>query len=221
MLVILAIFIFLNLFQVSCHIIQDSNGFSREEEGNFETLVKKMDSHETNINENISRNLQVLSFICPGGGPQHFFTIRIGLIPQGGYDTSKCTATMKKNVGIDLNKMLYNYGLGSAGEGDNAAYAAVVCTKPVSGRRRLQSLNFVWKGGGTCRYCSSDNFDRRRLYDPNWFRNIYVPEMQNTLRNAITTTVAPKHVTCLGNGPTVNVYVEEVTSASSVPTTCT
>jgi hypothetical protein len=219
--IILAFFLVVNFLQVSCHVIQESNEFSRENNEDPETLLKQVNMHENDVNHHMTRNLQVLTFTCPGGGPQHFFTISIGLTPQGGFDTSKCTDTLKKNIGIDLNNLLYNYGLGPAGVGDNAAYAAVVCTKPVSARRRLQTINFVWKGGGTCRQCSSDNFDRRRrLYDPNWFKNIYVPEMQNTLRNAITNTVAPKHVTCLGNGPRVDVYVIEVSSSSSVPTTC-
>jgi hypothetical protein len=67
-------------------------------------------------------------------------------------------------------------------------------------RRRLQALGFLWKGGGTCRYCSNDNFDKRQLqsFDPNWFKNIYAPELQNILRNAITSTMAPKYVGASG-----------------------
>ena len=166
------------------------------------------------------RSLQILTFTCPGGGPQHFFTISIELIPQGGYNTSNCTSELQHAIGIDLNALLMSYGLGDAGEGDGAAYVALVCTDPTKTGRRLQQLRYTWRGGGTCRKCASDNFDTRKLYDRNWFKNIYVPGMQNTLRNAITKTVVTRHVTCLGKGPRVNVIINEVTAASQVPTVC-
>jgi hypothetical protein len=166
------------------------------------------------------RRLQILTFTCQGEGSQHFFTISIELIPQGGYNTSNCTSELQKAIGIDLNSLLMDYGLGDAGEGDGAAYVALVCTNPTKIGRRLQQLRYTWRGGGTCRKCASDNFDTRRLYDQNWFKNIYVPEMQNTLRNAITKTVVTRHITCLGKGPRVNVIIKEVATASQVPTVC-
>jgi hypothetical protein len=196
---------------------------------NVENVEQQMDpNHETNalvlastqIRSVMERHLQVLTFTCPGGSPPFYFTISIVLTPQGGYNTNQCTTTMKQSIGVDINAILYNYGLGDAGEGDNAAYSALVCENPTTARRRLVIATYIWKGGGACRQCTTDNFDRRRLYDPNWFRNIYAPEMQNVLRNAITQSIVPNHVSCLGSGPVVSVTVQEVSSASQVPTTC-
>ena len=155
---------------------------------------------------------------CPGGGgPISLFTLDIKFIPQGGFNTNKCTTTLKQKIGTDLNTLLKNYGIGKQGAGDNAVYLAKVCTKPIAGHRRLQAIGFLWKGGGTCRQCNSDNADKRQLqnYDPNWFKNIYAPELQNILRNAITNTIAPKFVPCLGHGPQVLVTVKQVSSQNS------
>lgn len=158
------------------------------------------------------RSLQIQAVPCPGGGPVSYFTLEIKFIPQGGFNTSQCTSTKRQQLGAEINTLLKNYGIGQLGVGDNAAYLAKVCTTPTLQRRRLQAIGFLWKGGGACRYCTSDNFDQRQLQntDPNWFKNIYAPELQNILRNAITNTIAPKYVVCLGNGPQVLVTVTEV-----------
>ena len=160
---------------------------------------------------------------CPGGGPINYFNVEFQLTPQGGYDTSSCTPWKKTLIGDDINKILLEYGIGTAGKGDNAAYLAEVCEMPVStNRRKLAAIGFLWTGGGTCRKCSNDNFDKRLLqsYDPNWFINIYAPSMANTLRNAIVNSFVGKHVDCLGNGPQVVVNVVQVSSSYQVKPGC-
>jgi hypothetical protein len=172
------------------------------------------------------RNLQTNVVQCSNGSDVFFFNIQIDLTPQGGFNTGGCNTSLQQKIGADLNTLLISYGVGPLGKGDGAKYLARVCPTPikVTGRRRLNSnvLNFVWKGGGTCRQCLGDNSDGRKrslLGDPNWFRNTYVPELQNTLRNAITSRVVINHKTCLGNGPRVDVFVTEVPE-SQVITKC-
>jgi hypothetical protein len=160
---------------------------------------------------------------CPGGGPVNYFNVEIKLTPQGGFDTSSCTAWKKTLIGDDINKLLLDYGVGSAGQGDNAVFLADVCEMPVTtNRRKLGAIGFLWTGGGTCRSCSGDNRDKRHLqnYDPNWFRNIYAPSLANVLRNAIVQTVVGNHVDCLGNGPQVLVNIVQVSSSNQVSPGC-
>ena len=173
------------------------------------------DTPNTLLDVHGQRSLQIQVVPCPGGGPISYFTLEIKFVPQGGFNTNQCTTTKRQQLGADINTLLKNYGIGQQGVGDNAAYLAIVCTTPTLQRRRLQTIGFLWKGGGTCRYCTNDNFDKRLLQstDPNWFKNIYAPELQNILRNAITSTIAPKYVVCLGNGPQVLVTVTEVSSS--------
>ena len=172
-----------------------------------------------------NRHLQTYNVLCPGGGPLNYFRLDIQFQPQPSVDLTKCTLELQQRIGVDLNALLLNYGIGQQGVGDNAVYLASVCTKPstLNNRRRLALYGFVWKGGGSCRQCPGDNRDSRRLlrrlYDPNWFRNIYIPEMQNTLRNPIVQTIVPGHRTCLGEGPQVFVTITEV-SQSQLNTGC-
>ena len=182
--------------------------------------------NEGNILEphgNDGRLLQYGTVPCPGGCPLSSFTLSIGFVTQPNVDLAKCTTTMKTSIAIAINALLLDYGIGTAGNGDGAKFIAAVCTKPTTryGRRRLQ-IGFVWKGGGICNKCPKDNGDGRLLLrslqttcDPNWFNNIYRPEVQNVLRNSITAKVVPKYPICFGGGPQVNVVITQVTS---VPT---
>ena len=158
---------------------------------------------------------------CPGGGPLNPFYIEIAFIPQGGFNTSMCTTNHTTAMSTALNALLHDYGVGRSGVGDSAAFLAEVCSTPaVSNRRRLRAPKFKWPGLGVCRYCKADNFDARRMQwnDPNWFKNIYAPELQNKLRNAITNTLVVKFIPCLGRGPQVNVLVKPV--PSDTPPVC-
>ena len=188
-----------------------------------EDLVLPVDHEDTlsAVDVHGQRFLQIQAVPCPGGGPVSYFTLEIKFIPQGGFNTNQCTKTKRQQLGAEINTLLKNYGIGQQGVGDNAAYLARVCTTPILQRRRLQAIGFLWKGGGACRYCDGDNVDKRQLQnsDPNWFKNIYIPELQNILRNAITSTIAPKYVVCLGNGPQVLVTVTEV-ALSQLRITC-
>ena len=161
--------------------------------------------------ESIERSL-LLSVPCLGAaGKQNYFNIVIQVIQQGGFTPYNCTSASYQQFGMEINSVLSDYGVGVAGVGDNAAFVASVCTDPTSKRRRLAAKGFVWMGGGACRFCKGDNFDKRGLqrFDPNWFTNIYAPELENKLRNAIVDRVK-KYKNCFGNGPQVLVDVREV-----------
>ena len=163
------------------------------------------------FSESIERSL-LLSVPCLGAaGKQNYFNIVIQVIQQGGFTPYNCTSASYQQFGMEINTVLSDYGVGVAGVGDNAAFLARVCTDPTMKRRRLAAKGFVWMGGGACRYCKGDNFDKRGLQwtDPNWFTNIYAPELENKLRNAIVERVK-KYKYCFGNGPQVLVNVQEV-----------
>ena len=64
-----------------------------------------------------------------------------------------------------------------------------------------------------------EKFDivNRELYNSCWFACTYKPEMQNTLRNALThMTTRHQHIhgRCLGQGPRIDVEVQEVGTSS-------
>jgi hypothetical protein len=170
-------------------------------------------SNGNSASESVERSLQ-WSVPCLGpAGKQVFFNIEIQVIQQGGFTAYiNCTSASYQQFGLEINALLSDYGVGVAGVGDNAAFLAGVCTEPTIKQRRLAAAKgFMWMGGGACRYCKKDNFDKRRLQwnDPNWFRNIYAPELQNKLRNALVDRVK-KYRNCFGNGPQVIVRVQEV-----------
>ena len=172
-----------------------------------------------------TRHLQSYNVQCPGGGPLHYFRLEIQFQPQPSVDLTECTLSLQESIGVDLNALLLDFGIGEQGIGDDAVYLASVCEEPSTfrNRRRLALYGFIWKGGGACRQCPGDGVDARRLirrlYDPNWFGNIYIPEMQNTLRNAVTHMIVPGHPTCLGEGPQVFVTITEI-SQSQLSTGC-
>ena len=163
------------------------------------------------------RLLDVYPVPCPpGGGPISNFTLAINLTPQGGFNTDQCTAAREDQLGQNINALLLAYSIGDQGKGDNAAFLALVCNIPIVGRRRLGTIGFIYKGGETCRYCAVDNFDSKRhtqQNDPNWFRNIYTPQLQNVLRNAFVQTIVGNYVDCLGQGPQVSVIVTKMSSS--------
>ena len=163
--------------------------------------------------ESVERSL-IMSVPCNGGGgKQNFFNIEIQVIKQGGFTPYNCTRASYQQFGIEINALLWDYGVGAAGVGDNATFIARVCPKPtVTAHRRLATKGFIWMGGGACRYCKGDNVDKRRLQsnDPNWFTNIYAPVLENKLRNAIVNSLVTKFLKCFGKGPQVTVDVQEV-----------
>jgi hypothetical protein len=170
------------------------------------------DSHRISSSESIERYLQLIVPCIGPAGQQVFFNIEIQVIRQGGFTPyNNCTNATYQQFGLEINVILDDYGVGVAGVGDNAAFVARVCTEPIVKRRRLAAKGFIWMGGGACRYCKKDNFDKRRLQlnDPNWFRNIYAPELENKLRNAIVYRVI-KYKNCFGSGPQVLVDVTQV-----------
>jgi hypothetical protein len=161
--------------------------------------------------ESVGRSLQWIVPCIGPGGKQVFFNIEIQVIQQGGFTPYNCTSASYQQFGLEINAILDDLGVGVAGVGDNAAFLARVCPEPIVHQRRLAAKGFIWMGGGACRYCQGDNFDKRRLQlnDPNWFRNIYAPELENKLRNTIVERVK-KYKNCFGNGPQVLVDVTQV-----------
>ncbi len=158
------------------------------------------------------RLLEVYPVPCPsGGGPINYFRHSITLTPKGGFNTNQCTSVRKDELGRNINALLLAYGIVDQGKGDNATFLARVCSSPSIGRRRLGAIGIIYKGGGTCRFSPVDNFHKRGLQqnDPNWFRNIYAPQLQNVLRNAIVQTIVGNYVDCMGQGPQVSVIVTE------------
>ena len=169
-------------------------------------------SHRISPSESIERYLQLIVPCIGPAGQQVFFNIEIQVVRQGGFTPyNNCTNTTYQQFGLEINVILDDYGVGVAGVGDNAAFLAQVCPEPIIHQRRLAAKGFIWMGGGACRFCQGDNFDKRRLQlnDPNWFRNIYAPELENKLRNTIVGCVK-KYKNCFGNGPQVLVDVTQV-----------
>lgn len=179
------------------------------------------DSPETG--PGMPQNRKLLEIVpCPDGGPVYYFNVDIQLTPQGGYDTSSCTEWDQSLIGDDINSLLLDYGIGDAGQGDNTAFLAEVCALPGTERRKLAAIGFLWTGGGTCRLCTRDNFDKRELqnYDPNWFHNVFAPNLANLLVNNIVGSIVGNHVNCLGNGPQVVVNIVQVGSSNDVNYGC-
>jgi len=170
-----------------------------------------------------NRYLTILESVPCGSapGPINYFTLDFQLTPQGGFDTSGCTATKQAELGNALNAFLLDYGIGRAGVGDNAAFLAKVCNRPTTMTRRALAVNvrsFLYVGGGVCRFCASDNFDKRSrdLQDSNWFSGIYKPELENKLRNNFN-EIAKQHTACLGNGPRIDPIITQISSNPSIP----
>jgi hypothetical protein len=198
---------------VITHLWALSTPLANEENRDVSNIRKLL-----NVDEEIQNRRLFTAVQCPGGGPLNSFLLDIQIYPQGGFNTSNCTDAMVQNMTVGLNGLLYNYGVGPAGVGDNAVFLAEVCNRMLR-RRRLVIKGFRWPGGGTCRQCTGDNTDYRRLqtnYDPNWFQNIYAPELQNKLRNAISRTFVQNFKPCLGTGPKVVVKVYSVADVQSI-----
>ena len=169
--------------------------------------------------ESVERSLAMIVPCNGGGGKQNYFNIEIKVLRQEGFTPYNCTRASSLQVGIQINAILLDYGVGAAGVGDNAAFIALVCPKPArSIRRRLAAKGFVWMGSGACRYCKGDDFDKRGLQqnDPNWFTNIYAPVLEDTLRNALVNTLLSKFIPCFGNAPQVIVDVQEVPKSQAL-----
>jgi hypothetical protein len=176
------------------------------------------------LDGNDERRLGGSTALCPGDGPVNSFAVRVDFVPTSSVNEKKCTSTVQEIIGIELNALLLDYGIGAAGANDGATFLAAVCVKPTTlkRRRRLQ-IGFIWKGGGLCQKCSADNGDARRLLRSlqtdytTWFKDTYGPTLQNVLRKAITDRIVPKYPICFGSSPKVAV---EITQATSVPS-CT
>jgi hypothetical protein len=108
---------------------------------------------------------------------------------------------------------------------DDVAFEAKVCPKPSSSlRRKLASkTTFVYRGGGGCRGCTSDNRDSRRVLQAiafgsdEWFENIYAVYLEVKLRSTIQLTIAPKYTKCLGLLPIIQVKINKISFSELQP----
>ena len=109
--------------------------------------------------------------------------------------------------------------------GNNVDFEASVCPKPVASvRRRLATkTSFVYRGGGGCRGCTSDNRDARRILQvfgfgsSEWFENIYAVYLEIKIRSLIQLLVAPKYLHCLGLLPIIRVEIQKVSLSELQP----
>lgn len=157
---------------------------------------------------------------CEGPESQtYYFEVQIRLVPDA-TNTDVCNVADQVLLGNDLNTLLFNYGVGEAGADDEAVFEAGVCPQPTTAtNRRLKTHNgFFWKGGGGCRFCLWDDRDGRRNL-ANWFTDTFAPMMETTLENAILTDIAQNHTSCLGDSPSIDVDLLQV-SKQDLDLTC-
>lgn len=149
--------------------------------GRTETITESA-VEDAQDNEDQHRSLGVLGqrVPCAGrSGPINWFKVQFEALPQGGFNTNKCTTWKKKLLAKDINQLLLSYGIGKDGGGDDASFLAEVCKTPQrrrllweadnddeEGVRQLKSrdkgVSLVYPGGGKCRYCPEDSDDARR-----------------------------------------------------------
>ena len=108
---------------------------------------------------------------------------------------------------------------------DNVAFEAKVCPKPATSLRRqlATKTSFVYRGGGGCRGCTSDNRDNRRALQAiafgsdEWFENVYALYLEVKLRSSIQLIVGPKHTKCLGLLPRIQVEINKISFSELQP----
>lgn len=175
-----------------------------------------------------------------------YFDIDVFIQPKLTHPTD-CQPADMVMLGHDINAILWKYGVGKEGEGDqDAIFVAGVCPQPTLQQRRqlgltLQPHGYIYTGIGGCRhFCSPDDFDARLLLENNdmelfqknedsrqqrklasdWFENTFKPELETTLENAISSEVAPLHRGCVGWSPTIEVNVKGVNRFEDLESPC-
>ena len=157
---------------------------------------------------------------CESGQPGalHYLSLSIDVIPEeGGSEVVECTDSMKQSINETINMVLLDFSPGAEGANLTAAVVLWECPQPTSDRRRAASnvLNFVWKGGGTCRQCNPEGSDGRRLGESGvWVRRTLIPELETSLTNAIIGSIVVSDVPCLGSTPKVNVTAHVATKTA-------
>jgi hypothetical protein len=109
--------------------------------------------------------------------------------------------------------------------GENVYVEANVCPKPEASLRRQLAAKtaFVYRGGGGCRGCTTDNRDARRALQvlgfgsSEWFENIYSVFLEIKIRSLIQLLVAPKYLRCLGLLPLIRVEINKVSLSEVQP----
>lgn len=139
--------------------------YSKQNESADEMIDRK---RLANDKEATPRELQSL---CPHSmTPLNDFSIEIYFTPKassapGGDDIGSCDDEQRRLVGLALNEVLNDHGIGDHKDSEGI-YLAEVCSKPAleeekedGGRRHLQFGNPPYTGGGRCRNCNPDNGD--------------------------------------------------------------
>jgi hypothetical protein len=108
---------------------------------------------------------------------------------------------------------------------DDVAFDAKVCPKPSTPLRRQLAAKtaFVYRVGGGCRGCTTDNRDSRRVLQAiafgsnEWFENIYAVYLEIKLRSTIQLIVGPKNIKCMGLLPKIHVEINKISFSELQP----
>jgi hypothetical protein len=211
------IFALFTIHQGSSQAAVHDGSASDEQEGRTSELFHK---------KSFGRSLVDAVPPCPGkAGAIRYFSIEFSFIPGDDVNASECIESMLGEIVDDVNNLLLDYGIGEAGKADNATFLAEVCPDVPVTRRQMQIIGFSWKIGGAaiCRFCLGGNGDGRRrlgLGSLSWFSNIFLPNLNLSLRNATLETIAGKYVPCHGTEPDVEVDLELSTKAALAGISC-
>lgn len=159
-----------------------------------------------------------------------YFDILIAIHPR--HAPTNCKVADQVLLGHDINRVMWDYGVGEAGKHDDVIFQAVVCPNPITGRHpqkfpikkqststgiQMRPSSFMYSGIGGCRFCTGDDRDKRfliadimptsRELASAWFENTFKPQLETTLKRAIKNEVVSLHDGCLGGNPTIEVDV--------------
>lgn len=161
-----------------------------------------------------------------------FFEISISLDTQT--PPADCQKADKIMLGHDINRLMYENGVGEDPEGHESKFTGSVCTTPETATRRMlgsgiyqKAVNFNYGGlGGCAKFCNPDNKDgrflmsgventedafQRRELTSAWFGDTYKPFIEAKIHDALVNEVVPAHERCLGTNPTISVEVSGTT----------
>jgi hypothetical protein len=199
--------------------------------------------------ENVARRLRFSSTtvdtLCSDNSiPAQNFTVTIRLTPPANehFDSYSCPDGHDEKLGLMMNGLLLEYGVGSSNTGD-AEYLAEICTTPQTDKSRLRRMLlgvFIYRGGGACRLCAGDNTDGRSLYSSRrwggtgsfgrgsyrgdrhdegyrhkWFNESFQPNFCTKIEDAIKADILPNQ-SCVPEDSNVYVEITEVTGALEI-----
>jgi hypothetical protein len=149
-------------------------------------------------------------------GADEFFELSVTLGPQSGY---ACEDADQVLLGHSINLLLLEYGIGDKGERNNTIFLAGVCPEPKPPNELSRWGGYIWKGGGTCRFCDPSDSDGRRATRM-LVGGAFKLEIIEILTNAIHAELVPNHGTCLGANPKVTIDLVQTISQLEVDVQC-